>query len=238
LKTPGQRQSLLLTNMTEIQMNTFSHEEIQFEDVPVDAAFEEQIRNIPTNAIEAEPSPPNAMSKVISKCGGISHPISLFFHVIFKFLALFSYAVLPWIVDSFVLVFILVILFMAADFWTVKNVTGRLLVGLRWWNEVREDGSNEWIFESLEGKRKISTAEAIVFWVCLLFLPLCWLLFALLAIFEFSPLWLVVVLVGFILSVPNIYGYLRCAKGMFIGFELNFYNNTNNDVQTRCQIQT
>ena len=28
--------------------------------------------------------------------------------------------------------------------------SGRLLVGLRWWSYVREDGSNDWIFESLE----------------------------------------------------------------------------------------
>ena len=41
-----------------------------------------------------------------------------------------------------------VALLLAADFWTVKNITGRLLVGLRWWNKVNEDGSTEWIFES------------------------------------------------------------------------------------------
>ena len=41
-----------------------------------------------------------------------------------------------------------VVLLLAADFWTVKNVTGRLLVGLRWWNKVNEDGSTEWVFES------------------------------------------------------------------------------------------
>jgi Eukaryotic protein of unknown function (DUF846) len=31
----------------------------------------------------------------------------------------------------------------------VKNVSGRLLVGLRYWNEVTDEGSN-WRFESLE----------------------------------------------------------------------------------------
>lgn len=30
-----------------------------------------------------------------------------------------------------------------------KNVAGRLLVGLRWWNEVTDEGSN-WRFETLE----------------------------------------------------------------------------------------
>jgi hypothetical protein len=34
------------------------------------------------------------------------------------------------------------------DFWTVKNVTGRLLVGLRWWNYVDEEGKSIWVFEN------------------------------------------------------------------------------------------
>lgn len=29
-----------------------------------------------------------------------------------------------------------------------KNVSGRLLVGLRWWNQVDEDGKSRWVFES------------------------------------------------------------------------------------------
>jgi len=35
---------------------------------------------------------------------------------------------------SNVMTFICVLLLSSFDFWTVKNVTGRLLVGLRWWN--------------------------------------------------------------------------------------------------------
>ncbi len=50
--------------------------------------------------------------------------------------------------DSFITGFICCILLLAFDFWTVKNVSGRLLVGLRWWNEVKEDGTNVWVFES------------------------------------------------------------------------------------------
>ncbi|KAL4685951.1 hypothetical protein H8959_001548 [Pygathrix nigripes] len=29
-----------------------------------------------------------------------------------------------------------------------QNVTGRLLVGLRWWNQIDEDGKSHWIFEA------------------------------------------------------------------------------------------
>lgn len=34
------------------------------------------------------------------------------------------------------------------DFWAVKNITGRLLVGLRWWNFVDNEGNNHWRYES------------------------------------------------------------------------------------------
>lgn len=39
-----------------------------------------------------------------------------------------------------VITFIFVIILSALDFWTVKNVTGRLLVGLRWWSDYDEKG--------------------------------------------------------------------------------------------------
>ena len=39
---------------------------------------------------------------------------------------------------------------LSADFWLVKNVSGRLLAGLRWWNVVDETSQNQmtWKFES------------------------------------------------------------------------------------------
>ncbi len=44
--------------------------------------------------------------------------------------------------------YLVVIILGSADFWTTKNIAGRILVGLRWWNEVKEDGTEVWIFES------------------------------------------------------------------------------------------
>ena len=44
---------------------------------------------------------------------------------------------------------LVIILLGAADFWFTKNVTGRLLVGLRWWNQIKKETNQEvWIFES------------------------------------------------------------------------------------------
>lgn len=48
----------------------------------------------------------------------------------------------------------------------VKNVSGRLLVGLRYWNEVTDEGSN-WRFESLE---EVRTPGHLQY----LFVPLLW----------------------------------------------------------------
>ena len=52
--------------------------------------------------------------------------------------------------NSFVNLFIVCVLLLAFDFWTVKNVTGRLMVGLRWSSVVNEDGSTSWKFEARE----------------------------------------------------------------------------------------
>lgn len=38
----------------------------------------------------------------------------------------------------------------------LQNVSGRLLVGLRWWNQVDEDGKSRWVFES----RKVSRSSS------------------------------------------------------------------------------
>ena len=49
-----------------------------------------------------------------------------------------------------VLLFVIIVLLLAFDFWTVKNVSGRLLCGLRWWNETGPDGESVWVFESAD----------------------------------------------------------------------------------------
>ncbi|KAJ0388699.1 hypothetical protein P43SY_011862 [Pythium insidiosum] len=60
------------------------------------------------------------------------HPVAAFFHLLFKGLALFVYLFGSILFDSYVFIFVLCVLLLAFDFWTVKNVSGRLLVGLRW----------------------------------------------------------------------------------------------------------
>ena len=72
----------------------------------------------------------------------------MLFHVVFRILAVVVYLLCGWFSDSFVTSFVVIVVLLSIDFWTVKNISGRLLVGLRWWNYVDEDGESHWVFES------------------------------------------------------------------------------------------
>jgi hypothetical protein len=66
-----------------------------------------------------------------------SHPTALVFHLLFRVLAMVMFLIPSFIDINFILAFILIVLLLSFDFWTVKNVSGRLLVGLRWWNDIQ-----------------------------------------------------------------------------------------------------
>lgn len=76
------------------------------------------------------------------------HPYVTSFHLAFRVTALVTYMFCGWFSTSFIASFVAVTLLLSMDFWTVKNITGRLMVGLRWWNYVDDDGKSHWVFES------------------------------------------------------------------------------------------
>ncbi|KAI8919064.1 hypothetical protein PhCBS80983_g04667 [Powellomyces hirtus] len=140
-----------------------------------------------------------------------SHPTALLFHLAFRVGALLTYILCSLFTTNFVLPFVIIVLLLAFDFWTVKNVTGRLLVGLRWWNEIREDGSNEWVFESREN-RLVNATDSRVFWMALYVTPALWALFAFISILKLSIGWLLVTVVALLMSMANVIGYTKCEK--------------------------
>lgn len=77
-----------------------------------------------------------------------NHPGVVLFTLLFKAASIVSFLFLNLFLSNEALTFIIVVIFSAFDFWFVKNVSGRILVGLRWWSEVKEDGTEVWIFES------------------------------------------------------------------------------------------
>jgi hypothetical protein len=101
---------------------------------------------------------------------------------------------------------------LAFDFWTVKNVSGRLLVGLRWWSYVKDDGSNEWIFESLEDMAEISPMDSRIFWGAMYIAPVAWGLLFLIGLLRLKFEYMPIVIAAISMSVANIMGYLKCSS--------------------------
>ena len=60
--------------------------------------------------------------------------------------------------------FIFVLVLAAMDFWVVKNISGRLLVGLRWRSEIDEKGKEVWKFESYDDKYIPNRVDKAFFW--------------------------------------------------------------------------
>jgi hypothetical protein len=143
---------------------------------------------------------------------GLAFPLTAFFHLLFKTLALFVYMFGTWFTSSFVNIFIACILLLAFDFWTVKNVSGRLMVGLRWWSEVQPDGSTMWKYEAREQGLTSTSLDITIFWVGLFAPGVIWALLGLFSLMRLNFEWLLLILTALSLSGANIVGYVRCKR--------------------------
>merc|ERR1712194_323176 len=135
-----------------------------------------------------------------------------FFTLFFRVSCIVTYLFCSWFTSDFVIVFVFCVLLSAADFWTVKNVSGRVLVGLRWWNYVDESGENQWVFESLPDSSIIDERNRRLFWGALYVTPIVWFLLLIGAILQFSLTWILVVVVCLVLTSSNLIGYYKCQK--------------------------
>jgi len=108
------------------------------------------------------------------------------------------------LISDFLSIFVLLILLISMDFWTVKNVTGRLLVGLRWWNRIDDEGNSQWLFEnkykkdnnsddSIKDLNQLSenTADSTIFWTALIVAPILLFILLLVTIFRLNVQWFV-----------------------------------------------
>ena len=88
---------------------------------------------------------------------------------------------------------------MAADFYYLKNIAGRRLVGLRWWNEANpQTGESHWVFESAPqpnepGGKLVNATDKRFFWLALYCQPALWVGLGIFAIFKLEPIWLTLV---------------------------------------------
>ncbi|KAG9289165.1 hypothetical protein G9A89_022474 [Geosiphon pyriformis] len=141
-----------------------------------------------------------------------SHPVALGFHLFFRSAALLVYLFGSLFISNFPFIFITCVLLLSFDFWTVKNVTGRLLVGLRWWNDIQEDGKNVWMFESRDPSRPVNPTDSRIFWISLYVTFVLWAICGFLSLIRFDTKWLLIVAVALTLNFANVLGYTQCDK--------------------------
>lgn len=90
------------------------------------------------------------------------------------------------------LIFILTLLLASLDFYYLKNIAGRRLVGLRWWNEVVPDagGESHWVFESAEpGTKVVNATDKRFFWLAVYAQPVLWTALLLMAVVGLRFIW-------------------------------------------------
>lgn len=146
------------------------------------------------------------------------HPGVCVSHLMFKLGALLTFIFGSFVFGGwngdYVFTFVVTTLFLSLDFWTVKNVTGRILVGMRWWNDIKEDGSSTWVYESLPDQEaaQLNQTDKNVFWVSTYAWPLVWAVFLIIYIFRLDIETCLLVVMGLVLSGANLVGYWRCSK--------------------------
>ncbi|KAF2270631.1 golgi apparatus membrane protein-like protein tvp23 [Lojkania enalia] len=144
-----------------------------------------------------------------------SHPITLLTFLFFRISSLLVYLFgLRLFTSNFVLIFIITILLLATDFYYLKNIAGRRLVGLRWWNEVdTATGDSRWVFESADPEtRQVNATDKRFFWIALYAQPVLWILLAVVALASFEFIWLTLVVIALVLTITNTLAFSRADK--------------------------
>ncbi|XP_025194265.1 uncharacterized Golgi apparatus membrane protein-like protein CG5021 isoform X2 [Melanaphis sacchari] len=147
----------------------------------------------------------------IENSSQLPHPYVTFFHLFFRVSAVVIYFFGRLFTESFITLFVLIILLLSMDFWIVKNITGRIMVGLRWWNYVDDDGVSHWVYESK--KHRVNSSEYRIFWAGLWSITGMWILFFITSLFSINFKWMLLVCIALTLNIANLYGYIKCKGG-------------------------
>ncbi|KZW02573.1 DUF846-domain-containing protein [Exidia glandulosa HHB12029] len=136
-----------------------------------------------------------------------SHPLSLFFLYFFRLAAVTTYIFCYYFINNYVFVTVAVVVLLAMDFWNCRNVSGRTLVGLRFWNQVDEDGESYWVFESRDPSRPANPIDSRMFWIALYTFPVLWFLLLLLAFLKLNLSYVPIVILALVFNLTNVVGF-------------------------------
>ncbi|KAF2863444.1 DUF846-domain-containing protein [Piedraia hortae CBS 480.64] len=157
-----------------------------------------------------------------------AQPLTLITFLLLRIAPLLVYLLGLLFTSNFILVFIVTILLLAADFYNVKNIAGRRLVGLRWWNEhgrssegnppgTVQGSTSHWVFESAPppnepGGKIVNATDKRFFWLSLYVQPALWIGLAILAFVKLEFIWLTLVVIALVLTITNTLAFSRCDR--------------------------
>ncbi|KAJ7074904.1 Golgi apparatus membrane protein TVP23 [Mycena belliarum] len=136
-----------------------------------------------------------------------AHPLALFFLFFFRTAAIAVYLLSGFFTDNYVLSAVAVVVLLAMDFWNCRNVAGRTLVGLRFWNQVDEDGESYWVFESRDPSRPANAIDSRMFWIAVYVFPLLWVALFIVSLLRFKLNFMPIVALALVFNATNAVGF-------------------------------
>ncbi|KAF5382974.1 hypothetical protein D9757_006369 [Collybiopsis confluens] len=153
-----------------------------------------------------------------------AHPVSLFFLYLFRITAITIYVISGFFTDNYVLSTVIVVVLLAMDFWNCRNVAGRTLVGLRFWNQVNgvlyvyifpiivnaqvdDDGASYWVFESRDPSRPANPIDSKMFWIALYVFPALWTALLIVSILKLGVQFIPIVMLALVFNITNAIGF-------------------------------
>ena len=141
-----------------------------------------------------------------------TYPMISLLTVLIKLASIISFFLFSIFLSNEAIIMFIVVLIGACDFWITKNISGRFLAGLRWYNLLKLETNTEiWVFE---GKKENDSnmINRSIFWYSLYINDIIWIV---LFIWEFIRLrfdWSFICLILIIFSFTNTYGFYKSSK--------------------------
>ncbi|KAI0374237.1 DUF846-domain-containing protein [Pilatotrama ljubarskyi] len=152
-------------------------------------------------------NPGDAESGIAGILRQSAHPMVLFFLYFFRIAAIAVYILCGLFISNYVLISVIVVVLLAMDFWNCRNVAGRRLVGLRYWNQVDDDGESYWVFESRDPSRPANPIDSKMFWIAVYTFPVLWLVLLFVSFFKLNLSFVPIVVLALVFNVTNAIGF-------------------------------
>ncbi|KAF9036410.1 Golgi apparatus membrane protein TVP23 [Hymenopellis radicata] len=137
-----------------------------------------------------------------------SHPLALLMLYLFRIAAILVYILCGFFTENYVLSTVVVVVLLAADFYNTRNVAGRTLVGLRFWNQVDDDGESYWVFESRDPARGAANkVDEKMFWIALYVFPCLWSALLIVSFLKLSISFIPIVILALVFNLTNAIGF-------------------------------